>query len=67
MTVLSIVNGALGTITKRIGTGTEELGDKKTRGDHPNYSIVEIGQNTKKSPGDLRKHAVTQTPVENPR
>ena len=24
-------------------------------GDHPTYSIVEIGQNTEKSPGDLRR------------
>ena len=31
--------------------------------DHPNYNIFENGQNTKKSPGDLRKFAVTQTPV----
>ena len=28
-----------------------------------NYSIIKIGQNTKKSPGDLRNPAVTQTPV----
>ena len=27
--------------------------------------IVEIGQTTEKSPGDLRRLAVTQTPVEN--
>ena len=26
-----------------------------TSWDHPNYSIVEIGENTKKSPGDLRR------------
>ena len=31
--------------------------------DHPNYYIIENGQNTKKSPGDLRRLAVTQTPV----
>ena len=30
--------------------------------DHPNYSITEIGHNTKKSLGDLR-FAVIQTPV----
>ena len=30
--------------------------------DHPNYSIVEIGQNTK-SPGDLWRLVVTHTPV----
>ena len=28
---------------------------------HPKYSTVEIGQNTEKSPGDLRKLAITQT------
>ena len=49
---------------QRIGTGTGRLGNKRTSGDHPNYRIVEIGQNTKKSPGDLRRLAVTQTPVE---
>ena len=34
-------------------------------GDYPNYSIGEFGQNTKKSPGDLKRLAVIQTPVEN--
>ena len=32
-------------------------------GDPPNDSITENGQNTQKSPGDLRRLAVTQTPV----
>ena len=32
-------------------------------GDHPNYSTIENGQNTEKSPSDLRTLAVTQTPV----
>ena len=32
-------------------------------GDHPNYSIIENGQNTEKSPADLRRLADTQTPV----
>ena len=31
----------------------------KTSGDHPNNSIIEIGQNTKKCPGNLRRLAVT--------
>ena len=31
--------------------------------DHPNGSIIENGQNTEKSPGDLRRLAVTQTPA----
>ena len=30
---------------------------------HPNYSIAEIGQNTEKCPGKLRRLSVTQTPV----
>ena len=50
---------------KRIGTGTRGLGNKRIRRDHPNYSIVDIGQNTEKSPGDLRRLATSQTPVEN--
>ena len=49
---------------QRFGTRTGGLGNKRMSGDHPNYSIVEIGQNTKKSPGDLRRLADTQTPVE---
>ena len=32
-------------------------------GDCPNNSTVKISQNTEKSPGDLRRLAVTQTPV----
>ena len=50
---------------QKIGTGTRKLRDKKTSGNYPNYSIVEIGQHTKKSPGDLKRLAVTQTPVRN--
>ena len=46
-------------IIKRIGG----LGTWRTSGDHPNYSIIENGQNTEKSPGDLRRLAVAQTPV----
>ena len=50
-------------LVNMIGSGTGRLGNKRTSGDHPNYSIVEIGQNTEKRPGDLRKLAVTQPPV----
>ena len=35
------------------------------RGDHPNSCLFGIGQNNEKSPGDLRRLAVTQTPVRN--
>ena len=48
---------------QKIGTETGGLGNKRTSGDHLNYNIVEIGQNTEKSPGDLKRLAVTQTPV----
>ena len=33
----------------------EAGGNKKTNRDHPDYSIIKIGQNTEKSPGDLRR------------
>ena len=46
-----------------IGKGTGRLGNKRS-GNHPDYSIIKIGQNTEKSPGDLRRLALTQTPVE---
>ena len=32
----------------------KRLGNNKTIGDHQSYRIDEIGQNTEKSPGDLR-------------
>ena len=51
----------------RIGGGTGGLRNKRKSGDHPNYSITENGQNTKKSPGDLRRLSVTHPPVENHR
>ena len=58
------VNGALGTATKRLVQGLEDL-EIRGRGDHPNYSIIKIGQNAEESPRDLRRLAVTQTPVKN--
>ena len=60
--VIPIVIGSLGSHQK-IGIGTGRFGNKRTSGDHPNYSIIKIGQNTEKSPEDLRRLAVTQTPV----
>ena len=47
----------------RITKGTGGLGSWRTGGDHPNDSIIENGQNSEKSPGDLRRLAVSQTPV----
>ena len=37
----------------------------RTSGDHQYYSIDEIGQNTEKSPRDLRRLVVTQNPSKN--
>ena len=48
---------------KRIGKGTGRHGNNRTSGDHPDYSIIKIGQSTEKSPEDLRRLAVTQTLV----
>ena len=48
---------------QRIGTRTGGLGNNGTSGDYPNYGISEIGQNTEKGPGDLRRLAITQTLV----
>ena len=48
---------------RRIGTGTGGLGNKRTSGEHPNYSNVEISQKIEKSPGDLKRFAVTPTSV----
>ena len=61
--VIPIVIGALGTITKGLIQGLENLEISRTNRDHPNYSIVEISQNTEKSPSDLRRLLVTQTPA----
>ena len=48
---------------QRIGTRTGGFGNKMTSTDHSNYCIVKITQNTKKSPGDLKKLANTKTLV----
>ena len=56
-----MVVGALGPIPKCLVWELEEL---EIRGrEHPNYSIVEVGQNTEKSPKDLRRLVFTRTPV----
>ena len=41
------------------------LGSWRTGRDYPNDSTAENGQNPETSPGDLRRLAVTQTPVKN--
>ena len=48
---------------QRLGKGTGCLGNQSRNRDLSNYGIIEIGQNTEKSPGNLKRLAVTQTPV----
>ena len=48
---------------KIVENESDKLYQLEIRGDHPNYGIIEIGQNTEKSPEDLRKLAITQTSV----
>ena len=59
VTVIPIVIGSLGTITKGLIKRLEDFEKKRTSGDHPNYCIIEISENTEKSPGDFRGLAVT--------
>ena len=41
--------------------GTGRLGNKRISGDHPDDTIIKIGQITEKSPGDMSRLAVAQT------
>ena len=59
--VIPIVISAFGTVPKRTIKVTGGLGSWRTSRDHPNYYTIEIGQNTEKNPGDMRRLAVTQT------
>ena len=60
VTIVPIVIGAFGIIK-----GSGGFGSWRMSGDHSNDGIIEDGQNTEKSPEDLRRLAVTQTPVKN--
>ena len=50
VTVIPIVIGALG--HQRLATGTGRLSNRRASGNHPNCSIIKIGENDKKCPGD---------------
>ena len=63
VTIIPIVIGAFDTVTKGLFKGPGRFGSWRPSGDHTNNSIIENGQNTEKSPGDLRRHAGTQSPV----
>ena len=65
VTIVPIVIGALGTVTKGLLKGLEVLEAGGRVETIKNDSIAEDGQNPETSPGDLRRLAVTQTPVKN--
>ena len=48
---------------KGLARGLEKVGNWRTNRDHPNYSIIKIGQNTEMKSSDLRWFAVSLTPV----
>ena len=57
--VIPIVTGALGSVSKILVQGLENL-EKKKSGNYPKYCIIKIGQNTWKGPRDLIRLAATQ-------
>ena len=48
---------------ERFPKGAETVGNQRTNWSHPNDSIVEIGENAVKSPEDMRRLSVAQTPM----
>ena len=67
VTIIPIVIGAFGTVTKGLQKGLEDLEVGGRVETIQTITLLENGQNTEKSPGDLRRLAVTQTPVKNHR
>ena len=63
VTVIKIVIGALGTVTKEFVKGLELLEIRNTNGDHLNDSTDKIGLNTENCAGNVRRHDIIQTPV----
>ena len=53
VTVIPVVIRALRTIPKGFVKGLGRLGNKRTSGDHLDYGIIKIGQNTGKNPRDF--------------
>ena len=51
--------------SQRLDKETGRLKNQKASRAYPDDSIIKIGQNTEKSPGDLRRLVATQTPVKN--
>ena len=54
VTVISIVIGALGTISNRLVKGLEDLEIRGQVATIQTIAVIKTGQNTEKIPGDLR-------------
>ena len=67
VTIVPVLIGAFGTVTKGILKGLEDSEVNGRVVTIQNDSIIEEGQNTEKSPGDLRRLALTQSPVKDDR
>ena len=65
VTILPIGIGAFCTVINELLKRSGGLGSWRTSGDHQNYSIIENSQSTETRPRDLKRLAVTQTPVKN--
>ena len=63
VTVMPVVIGALGKISRSLVRGSGRVGNRKTSIEHPNYCTDKIGQITEKIPGDLKRLGVTKTYV----
>ena len=61
VTIIPIVISAFGTLRKGLLKVSGGFGSWRPSEDHPNNSTIEDGQNTEKSPGDLKRLAVTQS------
>ena len=62
LTFILIVIGAVGTVTKELLKGLEDMEIRRLV-ETIKTTVIEISQNTEKRPGDLRRFALTHTPV----
>ena len=65
VTVIPIITGTLGTVTKGLVQGLGDLEIRRCWETIQTTVLLKSAQNTEESPGDLRRFAVTQIPVEN--
>ena len=63
VTVTPFVDGTLGMVPKVLEERLGGIGNQRKNQDHPHYSMAEINQNNRKSLGELRKIAISQTLV----